>query len=137
MNGTIINPEDFEDKPSNVLPFIRRLTGGSGTSGGTGTNWLRDIPQGTRFLARRKGYTGAELEDFVVATDPKTMEVVLLAKNVGGAGVFCWYETEVFSKDYRWIFTLEVMDNVNDKHIHSGSVGSTEEPEVLLAHDED
>lgn len=122
------NIEDYDT--TNVVPFIRPATGGSDPPNRGGKNWLRELPQNCHFLARRKGYLGSDLEDFVVATDPTKMEVVLLARNMGGSGMLTWHISEEFSKEYRLIYTLEVLD-ANPKQVQPGSVDSTAEPQII------
>lgn len=129
MNDPLINLDDFDT--TNVIPFTRAAHGGTGPPDAPKGDWLRQLQQGTRFLARRKGTTGSALEDFVVATDPSKMEVVLLAENKNGTGLLSWHETALFSKEYKLVFTLEVIKNDDTQQIHTGSVERTAEPKVL------
>lgn len=129
MNDPLINLDDYDT--TNVIPFARPAHGGSGPPDAPKGDWLRQLQQGTRFLARRKGTTGSALEDFVVATDPKKMEVVLLGQNRSGVGELVWHESVLFSKDYKLIYTLEVIKNDDNQLVHQGPVERPLEPEEL------
>lgn len=119
--------EAEDDYADNVIPFRRPVTGGSGTPPGNGSNWLAGFEVGQRFLAKRKGTTGSELDEFVVAARIGD-DVVLIAKNIHGMGDFTWHEQVTFSRDYRLILALEVV-NENNKQISSERMDSDEEIE--------
>lgn len=112
---------------SNVVPFRRQATGGSGPPSGTGGNWLAGLEMGQRFLAKRNGTSGSELEEFVIAA--RLPGVVLLAKNVHGSGDFSWHDSSIFSRDYRMILTLEVI-NDDSKSIQPSGMAGDAEPEI-------
>lgn len=120
MNDPLINLDDYDT--TNVIPFTRAAHGGTGPPDAPKGNWLRQLQQGTRFLARRKGTTGSALDDFVVATDPSKMEVVLLGENKNGTGLLGWHESALFSKEYKLVFTLEVIKHDDDQQVHTGPV---------------
>lgn len=96
-------------------------------------NWLKEMPQGTRFLASLKAVNDARLHDFIVASDPKKMEAVLLGENHGGTGEFCFWNPVKFVRDYEFFMTLEVLEleDGNSNKIQKGRVGGDGEPKVL------
>src|SRR5258705_13023823 len=99
----------MNDDSAIILPFNRPQLGGKEPPGGS--NWLSRMVPGTRFLAKRRGLAGSEVDDFIVSTDPKTMPVVLLAKNINGRdGVFAWHDPVIFCKDHTFYMTLEVIE---------------------------
>lgn len=125
-----------QEAKDNVLPFERPklALAGKEPPEGTGKNWLVRLPQGTRFLAKQKSDFGSELKDFVVLTDPKTMDVVLLGQNVTTKDmVITWRDPVIFSNDYRYYLTLEVLEpnNGNTNKIPTEPVASDVKSEVI------
>lgn len=128
-----------EQKSALILPFVPRTLTGSGDPPGTG-NWLGRMVAGTRFFAKRKNVVGSEVDDFVVYTDPSTMPVVLLAKNTQSRdGELCWHDPIVFSKNYTYYMTLEVLEpkNGNSNKIPTGPVVSDAKSKVITQLHED
>lgn len=123
-----------QSEKDNVLPFERPKLALGKEPPGTGKNWLVRLPQGTRFLAKQKSDFGSELKDFVVLTDPKTMDVVLLGQNVTTKDmVITWRDPVIFSNDYRYYLTLEVLEpnNGNTNKIPTEPMASDVKSEVI------
>lgn len=80
-------------------------------------NWLEDMVQGTRFLAKRKSDSGSRLTEFIIATDPKTIGMVLLGESQGGGGAFFWHDPDLFCQDHKFYLILEVMDKKDDNQL--------------------
>jgi len=108
MNEQVFEAED------NIIDLeerrrIRQATGGGRPPEG-GSNWLTDLPNGTRFLAKETGRPGSELDDFVITTPPTSLEAVLLARNIKGRdGVFEWHDPQLFVKNWKLKCILEVV----------------------------
>ncbi len=119
---------------------LHQATGGRGPTGGKG-NWLAELELGTRFTAREKIRYGSEVDDFIVATDPKKMSVVLLAKNIKGRdGVFEWHDHKLFSNQYILYEILEIVDtrNGNPEQIQTERmVGDGEPKDLPSIHEEE
>lgn len=90
-------------------------------------NWLEDMVQGTRFLAKRKFDGGSKLTEFVVATDPKTIETVLLGESCNGMGSFAWHDPDIFCQDHKFYLVLEVMDKKDDNNLLPRPMASDED----------
>lgn len=119
---------------SNVLPFVPLALAGKEPPEGTGKNWLARFKQGTRFLAKSKHDSGSTLKDFVVLTDPKTMEVVLLGENVTTKDmVISWRDPVIFSNDHRFYLTLEILEsnNGNSNKIPSEPMAGNAQLEII------
>jgi hypothetical protein len=115
---------------------IRKATGGGGPP--KAGDWLAQLPNGSRFLAREIGRPGSEIDDFVVTTPPTAIEgVVLLAKNVKGRdGVFEWHDTKMFSQNYKQYCILEVIEYGGDQQVQQGRLdGDAEPPKPAEVHD--
>lgn len=126
---TPLEAEEFAG--TNVVPFRRKATSGGGfpPSGGSGSgDWLGGLEVGSRFLAKRVGEAGSEVDDYVVGGDNKG-GVVLLAKNISGMGKFEWHDTALFSRTHRLYMVLEVI-NDDDKQIQSGRLDQYEESTI-------
>src|SRR5260370_41026079 len=110
MNDFETDKTKPEEYGTNIIPFAPRTQAAGNEPPGVG-NWLGRMVAGTRFLAKRKGMSGSEVDDFIVSTDPATMPVVLLAKNINGRdGVFAWHDPIIFCKDHTFYMTLEVLE---------------------------
>jgi hypothetical protein len=93
----------------------------------TDGNYLQNMAQGTRFLAKRKGDSGSLLSQFILCTDPLSMPVVCLGESQDGlSGSFTWRDPDLFCQDWKYYFTLEVTDvkNGNSNKIQPGAVES-------------
>lgn len=92
----------------------------------TSSNWLVEMAEGTRFLAKRKGDGGSLLTQFIVCTDPKAMPVVMLGESIDNVtGTFNWRVPELFSQDWDFHYTLEIMDkHGNSNKVQPGPVES-------------
>lgn len=124
--------KDLQTSGENVLQFAR--PGLSDEPPGSGKNWLSRMDQGTRFIAKLKHDAGSTLDDFIVMTDPKTMNVVLLGKNMSARdGVVNWRDPEIFSKDYRFYTILEILETPdgNSDKIPTEPMVSDAQPEVI------
>jgi hypothetical protein len=128
-----------KDYGDNVIPFVLRATGGKEPPG-SGSNWVSKFEQGTRFLAKRKNEAGSRLSDFVLMTDPKTMNAVLLGENMNtrDGGIF-WRDPEIFSHDYKFYLIIEILEpkDGNDHKISTEPVVSDAKPEVIDSLHED
>lgn len=118
-----MNKQFAED---NVLPFLRKARGTEPP--GEGKNWVSSFEHGTRFLAKKKHEGGSTLTDFVLMTDPKKMEgVILLGENINTReGFVSWRDPELFSNDYRFYKIIEILEpsNGNSDTIPTGPVAS-------------
>lgn len=126
--------EQQEKDNSNVLPFVPLALAGKEPPEGTGKNWLGRMAQGTRFLAKQKTDFGSKLRDWVVLTDPKTMEPVLLGENVTTKDMLIsWHDPVAFSNDHRFYLTLEILEsnNGNSNTIPQEPVAGDAQPEVI------
>lgn len=112
----------------NVLEFKLREGKDSGTPG---TNWLREMKNGTRFLAFRKGTMESMLHDFIVASDPKAMDAVLLGENHGIGGEFRFRDPDKFIREYDCFMILEVVElkDGNSNQVQEGTVEGDGGPE--------
>ena len=125
---------DLKEKPSNVVPFQRAST--SKDDGGSTGNWLRDMTQGTRFLASSNAENSAELIDFIVGSDPLVMPAVWLGRNINAPeGRFIFVRPDRFVRDYTFFMTLEVLEPKDgNNQIHTDKVerdaGVKKQPKV-------
>lgn len=121
---------DQNTKKDNVLPF-RPLNTSKDDGGSTG-NWLKDMVQGTRFLASQNAENSSDLVDFIVASDPKAMPAVYLGRNINSPdGGFKFYRPDKFVRDYTFWMTLEILERPdgNDNQIPAGELGSNDQPQ--------
>lgn len=119
---------DLKKNESNVVPFARVSTSDDGSFG----NWLRNMKQGTRFLATRRSEGGSRLCDFVVASDPKAMPAVFIGEDINSpTGGFRFVDPDKFIKDYGFYMTLEVLEppNGNNNQVQTSTVAGDAVPE--------
>lgn len=120
----------MKEKQAEVLPF--RL--GTSSEPPMDKDWLKNLVNGTRFLASRRSHEGHELDDFVVSSDPKTLAAVFLGKNLNTReGKFIFVDPSKFSRDYDYFMTLEIIEiqNGNSDPIQAGRMDSDGKPEVI------
>lgn len=109
---------------------VRQATGGNGPPA-YGANWLAELPNGTRFIAKEKARPGSELDDFVITTPPNALgDIALLAKNIKGRdGVFEWHDPKLFSQNYKLYCVMEVLEiNGSNQQIPEGRLAGDDKP---------
>lgn len=74
------------------------------TSGPSGTDWLRELGYGTRFVCCPKHYGGCWLKQFGIAFIVE--ECILLAQGSGLAIQLDWVDSMKFSMEYKLIAIL-------------------------------
>lgn len=125
-------------KSADILPFARL---GNSNGPADGGNWLKNMINGTRFLAVRKGQDSSELYDFVLASDPQSMPAVFLGENLNSReGGFKFRDPVKFCRDYDLYMTLEVIEptNGNSNSLPEGTMGGDGKPEdINLLHEKE
>lgn len=110
----------------------RTMRGGNGPPRGSGgEDWLSNLSQGTRFLAKRKGTTESEVDEYVVGAKLPSIDDVFLIKNSQPYTEMRWHDTKSFSRINELRYIIEVIDG-NDKQVRSGPMARNEGPEVRL-----
>lgn len=112
----------------------RQAIGGNPPTGPRG-DWLAEMEEFSRFLARSKLVGGSELKDFFIAT--KMPGFCLLAFSIKGRDtIFEWHDTQQFSKDWKHYATLGVM-NADDTQVQPrGMEGNASVEEQPPLHEE-
>lgn len=110
----------------------RTMRGGNGPPRGSGgEDWLSNLSQGTRFLAKRKGTTESEVDEYVVGAKLPSIDDVFLIKNSQPYTEMRWHDTKSFSRINELRYIIEVIDG-NDQQVQPRPVAGNEGPEVRL-----
>lgn len=118
-------------KSADILPFARLGNSNGPSDGGC---WIKEMVNGTRFLAVRKSEVSSLLHDFVVASDPKSMPAIFLGEELNTReGAFRWRDPIKFCRDYDLFMTLEVveMKDGNTNSLQTGRMEGDGQPEIV------
>jgi hypothetical protein len=93
-------------KSAEILPFNPTRPNWDG--GGNEGNWLLNLPMRTRFIAMNKADSGSEATEFQVLTDPRKLDLTMLARDIGTPLARCtWVITPRFSQQWELLYLLE------------------------------
>lgn len=119
-----------EEKEDNVIPFARPKTGGGLPP--VGNNWIKELPEGCRFLAQHKNNANSLLMEFFLGSDPKVDKAVFLGYEQQGGFGFRWHDPVRFCQEFTYFDTLPDIEIRNGSFtVQQGTVEGDGKPEVV------
>lgn len=112
------NADTDEDSLRKVLPMLKVLQGGKGTSDGGGINWLNGLKKGTAFTCKAQNDKSEKLYVYIIAF--KYERSVVLVDGFDNNHRFA-VDPEMFCKRYNWWETIGQEEDQPPKEIEDGS----------------